>query len=571
MTAKLSITKVEPNTSDFGIESSHVILNEVTGELYTRTLNNQIKRVGADTAFTPSGNGLTSSSASNVSAALTALDASGCPARDGPLQVAHGRGWAATTAKRLILCGVDSLTDGAGSSTWRTSFMAAVRASRGYGGPGYNPFRNAGEYTAFSHSSGVVEVTIDDGLYGQYALGGSGQYVASGAGADTFSWTPSGDWDTAVIYYLVQPGGGTFTILPSPGVASTSVNTVGTLALGSVTIKNVEGGLTFGSITGNVCIFGANFLKNNSYPVFGNLGVGGVKLSSWAGQNAAFIQSFIAALTPSDFFIDAGMNDRLTRTAAQHLTDLTTVVTNIQTGYASCRVALITSNEPSDAASSNWGAYVAQKIAVANTKDCDYFDTRNALGTYAQANANSFMTDAIHPNATGNKIKGIYLANMKGFGDGTGDPGVTSVTPTNPTKGSLTTKQLTIAAGVATTVWSVGLDRNFTAAALKVQVVAGRTGTGSVFINDHWMALFGPSGGYGLVSSVSAITPTNLLTVNAGDGFHNAYTLTIAVVSSVAVIKVTASSYDGLFTCSAEWTDVNPGGSSITGHTVYEL
>lgn len=75
MNAKVSITNVEPNTSDFGISGSQLIVNQVSGELYTRTLNNQVKRVGADTIFTPSGSGLTSNKVSTALEEIVADDA----------------------------------------------------------------------------------------------------------------------------------------------------------------------------------------------------------------------------------------------------------------------------------------------------------------------------------------------------------------------------------------------------------------------------------------------------------------------------------------------------------------
>lgn len=57
MSEELALTSIDPVPTDFGNTGATVIVNEKTGELFTRNLSNQVKRIGADSQFTPSGTG----------------------------------------------------------------------------------------------------------------------------------------------------------------------------------------------------------------------------------------------------------------------------------------------------------------------------------------------------------------------------------------------------------------------------------------------------------------------------------------------------------------------------------
>lgn len=55
--AKATVTQVDPNTSDFGITGSKLIVNERSGELFTRDIYGQVKQIGGGSSFVQSGTG----------------------------------------------------------------------------------------------------------------------------------------------------------------------------------------------------------------------------------------------------------------------------------------------------------------------------------------------------------------------------------------------------------------------------------------------------------------------------------------------------------------------------------
>lgn len=57
MDAKATVTQVDPNTSDFGITGSKIILNEKSGELFTRDVYGNVKQIGGGSLVIQSGTG----------------------------------------------------------------------------------------------------------------------------------------------------------------------------------------------------------------------------------------------------------------------------------------------------------------------------------------------------------------------------------------------------------------------------------------------------------------------------------------------------------------------------------
>ena len=455
----------------------------------------------------------------------------------------------------VILFGLDSLTDGAYSSSFRTYLQSHIVGSVGDGGPGFLPFVLGLDAYSFNRSPGVLDVVISDGIYGQYALGGKGQYVVSGGGTDYFVVTPNGDWDTCKVFYLQQPGGGSFSIAPSVSGGLQTVNTAGTLSIQSFTVPNMEGVLTVSAITGNVCIFSGLFLKNGTKAVLGNLGVSGQTLQSWASQNSTIIQQYIAALNPGAFFINGGMNDRITRTAAQHYADMTTVVGNFKTACPACNVMIIQSNEPADTASNNFLSYTSAKIQVAKEKGCGFYDDRDSFGTYANANALGLMADGVHPNAAGNMIKAGSYAKLLGVSAQVNAvPKQSAQVYLGALNGIFPVKTIASAAsGVGTAVYTMGIDRGGSVT-VKIKVSASRIGTNACRVTNYTFYLQNATGNtYGQVNGVSAVTAVDELVVLAGDSQTTTMTLTLAIVSNKCVVTVTPTNFTSAFVVSGSW------------------
>jgi lysophospholipase L1-like esterase len=469
----------------------------------------------------------------------------------------------------LVLFGIDSLTNGSFSSTFRTHLQSHILGAVGDGGPGFLPFALGMDAQSFNRSAGVLDVSMSDGIYGQYALGGKGQYVASGAGGDYFTVTPKGDWDTCQVFYLQQPGGGSFSITPSVAGGTQTVSTAGTLGIQSITVQNMEGVIAVSSITGNVCIFSGLFLKNDRKPVLGDLGVGGQTLQSWAGQDSTIIRQYIAALNPGAFFINAGMNDRISRTSAQHYADLTTVVNHFKTACPTCNVVIIQSNEPSDTASNNFLSYTSAKIQVAKEKGCGFYDDRDNFGDYSNAVSNGLMADGVHPNAAGNIIKAGAYANLLGVYSQLNAPLKQSATAyLGALNGNFPVRNIASASsGVGTVVYTIGIDRGGSVTA-KLRVSASRVGTNACRVTNYTLYIQNPSGNtYGQVGSASAVTAVDELVVLAGDSQTTTMTLTTSIVSGRLVITVTPTNFTSSFVISGIWECV---GRSASGKGVIQ-
>jgi hypothetical protein len=98
----------------------------------------------------------------------------------------------------LIMVEGDSLTAGAASTSFRSTFNKIARAAFGDGGPGFQPLNNtvANFYgVTFNKSSGLSYIDLADGIYGDRMF--AGLYALSADGSQYVNWTPASAWDTA--------------------------------------------------------------------------------------------------------------------------------------------------------------------------------------------------------------------------------------------------------------------------------------------------------------------------------------------------------------------------------------
>lgn len=472
----------------------------------------------------------------------------------------------------LILAGIDSLTDGAGASTWRSDFKKMLRGAFGDCGPGYHGFSlgvAVENGNGFGKTGGVQYVGLTDGVYGQYSLDGNGLYVLNGDGVtDNFSWNPGNYWTTARVYYLKQPGGGSFKVREDSNPASADVvvfTANPTIDLGFIDVP-YSGfnwhGLYFSALTGNVCVFGAMFTRAGSQGVYlSNVATGGRRLQDVAAQNSAMRVKWFQALQPSHYLLNGGMNDRLDRTPAQHAADLTTLVTDIQTASPTTNILMVQSNEPVDHATSYFDAYYPQKVAVALAKKLPLLDLRRVVGNYAFASANGRMVDGIHPNAVANPMIAAAIAQACGIPSGMRDPGQTGY-PVPPggsvvLKGSLTDKKGAAALATPVLLWRLGMINGFPTAVVRTRIAMQRNGTGAVTVRDIAFAM---SNGavIGNVSSFSNVPTSTLVHKEAaGDAGAIEFSISLALVNNKLEVSLTATGYAGAYYATADYVFTN--------------
>ncbi|WP_238232821.1 SwmB domain-containing protein, partial [Methylobacterium thuringiense] len=358
------------------------------------------------------------------------------------------------------LAAIDSLTAGYVGSNYAQTFVSRLRGLYGDGGSGYQAFTNnppIGVGHVSSASSGVAYLagpTANPGLE-QYSINGQGINVAAASASDRFVWDPSSAWDTARVYYLQQPDGGTLTIQGAGTSAPVTVSTAGALGLQSVLIHADRGQsndqITVQGMTGHVTLFGADFRTDADGASFSNVAIAGTSLSNWSNLNTSFRQTWFGALAPQAYLLDAGMNDRGVLYGASYQTRIDGILDNFATASPATQIVLV---GPNDVGSSgqvyldNYRSILAQEAA---RRGLIYVDDKGVLGSYAMAAAAGYMADQIHPNAAGNALRAAAYLRALGF-----DPnGPTAGTASFLSSGAPTglVYSATLASGAALPSW----------------------------------------------------------------------------------------------------------------------
>lgn len=465
--------------------------------------------------------------------------------------------------KKVLLIG-DSLTKGAGGSAYWDYFAPAMRHAFGDGGTGFVPFVNGaaglpdlsfGKSAGVAYMSGLGTASAPD----KYALNGVGLHAAAGSGSDFFHWNPVRNWTSVVIYYLLQPGGGTFAWRFSSNSVDTktTIDTSGTLGIGTIAIDadyNTNGDLYFSEITGDVVIFGGDYILSSGVAI-SNLGIGGSKLQQWAALDSTFRRAWFTALAPDLIIFNLGMNDRLTRTGTQYQADLDTFFDDLTAASPSTAVILVRPNAPVDEASSYLADYEAALKSTAAARRYAYVSDKAVLGAYSEADAAGLMEDGIHPSAAGNKIRAqSYLSCL----------GVPVMVPPYTVAayqqvgadgpaayvGSLSTQYLgTITKGDTAQLYSLGLKNPNRTIVVRLLVTLKRSASSASTHREVFFVVDGnTTNNQADVVSPSSPTGTLLIKTLGGDSQDQDLTFSASISGNRAVITATVT-----------------GGSSVTG------
>lgn len=472
-------------------------------------------------------------------------------------------------AAGLWVTGSDSLTYGAANSTVRTTLNAIGRANLGYGGPGYLSFDDdgAGAYdTANSgadwyHAGGIETIAIADGIYGKYSFDGRGQFCRGGDGAGNFGFTPRGAWKRARVYYLKGIAGSfkwRFGGTPE-SVATTITTTAGGLDLGYFDVDgSTQGasGLLFSAMTGDVAIFGADFIWDEAGYRPANIARFGRLLQDVAAQDSTFRRKWWAELKPAGFPFNAGMNDRMTRTPQQHYEDLTAIMADVQAAAPDCAITIIQSLDPADAETTYFSAYTAQKLRVAAERNVAFLDLRRTFGRYADAVQAGLMADGVHPNAIANALIGQVTTGRQGLATGLADPGILAWAGGGGSAEKMWRGDLPLIAGVAVTVgqrkrlFTIGLINPYPVAIVSLDVAANLTGSGAQTAKHVAMALTNGTIPNQAALPLPGATPTVTQTFSqaAGNGASIDFTVDVTIVNDRAEFGITANQA-GTITC----------------------
>ena len=322
-----------------------------------------------------------------------------------------------------ILGAIDSLTEGFNGSSYADSLASRLRAVYGDGGPGLQMFSNVASGNALSGKiTYLAGPSANPGLE-RCSLNGRGIDAVGADGRDSFTWKADRAWDTAKVYYLQQPGGGSLTIHGAGASSPVVVNTDGALALKSVTVRSDSGQgdptLILDRVQGHVTVFGADLQLDQGGATFSNVGVGGSSLTNWSKLDSSFRQAWFAALSPDVYVLNAGMNDRGVLTQAQYRALIVAVLNDFAAASPETSIILVGSNDVGSSGQDYLASFRAVLQSEAVARGLIYLNDMSLLGSYAQAAAAGLMSDTIHPNAAGNLLRAGALLEAIGVDDAT--------------------------------------------------------------------------------------------------------------------------------------------------------
>jgi hypothetical protein len=304
-----------------------------------------------------------------------------------------------------LLWGIDSLGDSPVTGTGR--YLRDVMQSRiGTASAGWVPLINAsaarcttlnftggGELTRTNIDVNASYKTLDLQAHRWSTVDGTSQALL----------TPIGPYDQIDVVWAAASGYGACDFQVS---GNSTVTLDGSLTAGVYT-QRVEAFVapnaptSWKNFTGPLSIVGVAFSRAGaggfSYSPMGN---GGWRVSDLALVDDAAMRAVIAAIRPTHFGFNGGMNDRDISSPSQFDADCRKVLDNVVAAAPNCKIIIIQSMEPSDAATSNFNAFIPIKQQLAVDYAAQFLDERaiNAnTVSFALANAAGYMQDFVHP------------------------------------------------------------------------------------------------------------------------------------------------------------------------------
>ena len=267
---------------------------------------------------------------------------------------------------------------------------------------------------------------------------GKGTYIENGSGSDYvlihFNSIPK--MNTARIYYLKQPGGGTFNF----HMATTSVSerlTIDTNSqyyqLGWTDIPIQTGSETFlrvyaSAVLGKVALYGILGINNTpttnsyEYSVFAR---SGVRLKDFTILSNAATDRYYKDIDPGIVIVNLGTNDVFNSTeeapigVSEYRSRMNMYINKIKGAKADTKIILLEPPEPKYLYSTGnlLEEYKDARREMAVANGWGYIDTPSNLGSYDNMNSISAMQDGIHPNSKGKSLIGLmvlsYLNNIE--------------------------------------------------------------------------------------------------------------------------------------------------------------
>jgi len=277
---------------------------------------------------------------------------------------------------------------------------------------------------SFFVTNGIAAHTVDSRLSAPDGTGytaqttrcAGGSMLANSLNANRLGFLAEDPVDTFDIYYA-----------RNAGLGSTKVNRVGsvqgtfngagtpsaTLKYTYSTVLGSTDPLYFAINSGNSFISGIDAYDSTTKSVrlFG-IGWSGGRVADWiANVNGFDPFPSLLAMQLDLVVLRVGTNDARTNSGlAAFSTNLTTLVDALIAGGTNVAIATHFPFDPAVASQAQQDSYVQAARDVATSRSLRVFDTYARIGTYANAVANGWMYDTLHPNASGYQIDTALMA-----------------------------------------------------------------------------------------------------------------------------------------------------------------
>ncbi|EKC6526354.1 phage tail protein [Salmonella enterica] len=323
-----------------------------------------------------------------------------------------------------IFFGADSLSEGTpdsytqivggmmGAKTAQSGLLVPCRKSLVSNVSGFLEGRDAGTRGIYPRTYSLS----GDALYGDELVNATMRHLPMVTSGVQMAWKK------ARLYYLAQPGGGTFDFRQYAASGTkgdiVSVDThsdVYQIQYAEIAINPGVSQAYTEVLNGNgkLCLFLLEYINSdNDYVIF-NGAQGGASAQDWNRLNKETQRQWMSLLRFDTCIYNAGTNDRYSRTAEDFRQDLSGYLTNLASADNAPHIIVVVPTQTKDYASTHAKDYPDVYSSVAEDNGFGFISMPLCLGDYAACSKRfGMLADGIHPSRAAHRAFGFFFASL---------------------------------------------------------------------------------------------------------------------------------------------------------------